>query len=90
MTFEQLRVFVAVAEREHMTQAARELHLAQSAVSASITKLEWEHETRLFDRVGRGIQLTREGRVFLQEARAILLRVEQARVTLNACKSAGG
>ncbi len=53
MTLEQLRVFVAVAERQHMTQAARSLNLSQSAASNAVALLEAQYETRLFDRVGR-------------------------------------
>jgi DNA-binding transcriptional LysR family regulator len=52
MTLEQLRIFVAVAERQHVTQAARALNLAQSAMSHAITALEARHDTKLFDRVG--------------------------------------
>ena len=40
MTLEQLRIFVAVAERQHVTQAARALNLAQSAASHAIAELE--------------------------------------------------
>jgi len=78
MTLEQLRIFVAVAGREHVTQAARELNLTQSATSAAIAALEARYEIRLFDRVGRGIQLTEAGRMFLAEARAVLARAEAA------------
>ncbi|HBF53144.1 MAG TPA: LysR family transcriptional regulator, partial [Afipia sp.] len=39
MTLEQLRIFVAVAEREHVTQGARDLNLTQSASSAAIAAL---------------------------------------------------
>ena len=42
MTLEQLRIFVAVAEQEHMTRAAEALHLTQSATSAAIAALEGE------------------------------------------------
>jgi len=59
MTLEQLRIFVAVAERQHITKAAQALNLAQSAVSASISALEERHGTRLFHRVGRGIDTGR-------------------------------
>lgn len=82
MTLEQLRIFVAVAEREHMTGAARALNLTQSAVSAAIGTLEARHAVRLFDRVGRGIALTDAGRMFLDEARAVLARAALAEVTL--------
>ncbi len=78
MTLEQLRVFVAVAEALHVTRAAESLHMTQSAASASIAALESRHDTRLFHRVGRGIELTAEGAQFLPEARAVLLRVAQA------------
>ena len=83
MTLEQLRVFVAVAERQHVTRAAESLHLAQSAASAAIAALEARHGTRLFNRVGRGIELTEVGTLFLVEARAVLSRVDMAERTLE-------
>ncbi len=82
MTLEQLRIFVAVAEREHVTQAARDLNLTQSAVSAAITALETRHATALFDRIGRRIALTQAGRLFLIEARAVLARATAAETVL--------
>lgn len=83
MTLEQLRIFVAVAEREHVTQAARALHLTQSAASSAIAALEARHGVRLFDRVGRGVVLTEAGRVFLDEARAVLARAASAEAVLD-------
>src|SRR5215475_3015360 len=83
MTVEQLRIFVAVAERQHVTQAARALNLAQSAVSHAIATLETRHNTNLFDRVGRRIELTEAGRVFLAEARAVLARADAAELALS-------
>ena len=83
MTLDQLRVFVAVAERQHMTQAARALNLAQSAVSQAIAALEARHDIRLFNRVGRRIELTEAGRAFLVEARAVLARAELAELALS-------
>jgi DNA-binding transcriptional LysR family regulator len=82
MTLEQLRVFVAVAERQHVTRAAEALNLTQSAVSAAIATLESRHETKLFNRVRRGIELTDAGKLFLTEAKAILTRVEAAELAL--------
>src|SRR5258708_30670433 len=78
MTLDQVRVFVAVAERQHVTRAAAVLNLAQSAVSAAIAALEARHGAKLFDRVGRGVELTEAGALLLVEARAILARVELA------------
>jgi DNA-binding transcriptional LysR family regulator len=83
MTLEQLRIFVAVAERQHVTQAARALNITQSAASHAITVLETRHDTKLFDRVGRRIELTEAGQVFLNEARAVLARAEAAELALG-------
>jgi DNA-binding transcriptional LysR family regulator len=82
MTLEQLRIFIAVAERQHVTRAAEALNLAQSAASAAIAALEARHGTRLFHRVGRGIELTEAGRIFLDEAKAVLARAQAAELTL--------
>ncbi|MBS7539124.1 LysR family transcriptional regulator [Ancylobacter lacus] len=82
MTLDQLRIFVAVAERQHVTRAARALNLAQSAASHAIAALEARHDTRLFERVGRRIELTEAGEAFLVEARAVLARAAQAEQVL--------
>jgi DNA-binding transcriptional LysR family regulator len=83
MTLEQLRIFIAVAEKQHVTQAARELNLTQSATSAAIAALETRYDVKLFDRIGRGIALTQTGRDFLGEARAVLARARAAAQVLN-------
>ncbi len=83
MTLEQLRIFVAVAEREHVTATARFLNLTQSAVSNAVATLEADYDTRLFDRVGRGIVLNEVGRTFLTEARAVLARADAAKAALQ-------
>ena len=83
MTLDQLRIFVAVAERQHVTQAARALNLAQSATSHAIAALEGRHGAKLFNRVGRRIELTDAGRALLTEARIILAQVERAELALS-------
>jgi DNA-binding transcriptional LysR family regulator len=83
MTLDQLRIFVAVAERGHVTRAASTLGLTQSAASAAIAALETRYGTKLFDRVGRGIELTEIGRLFLREARAVLDRAAVARSVIE-------
>ncbi|TPE49708.1 LysR family transcriptional regulator [Amaricoccus solimangrovi] len=82
MTLDQLRIFVAVAERQHMTRAAEALGLAQSAVSRAVAALETRHDVALFDRIGRRVELTEAGRVLLAEARAVLAQVERAELAL--------
>lgn len=83
MTLEQLRIFVAVAELEHMTRASQSLNLTQSATSAAIAALESRYATKLFNRIGRRIELTDAGRVFLVEARAVLARAAVAETVLS-------
>ena len=83
MTLEQIRIFLAVAERLHFTRAAESLHLTQSAVSAAIAALEGRNGTRLFDRVGRHVELTAEGTAFAVEAREVLRAAERAARTLD-------
>jgi DNA-binding transcriptional LysR family regulator len=83
MTLEQLRLFVAVAEREHVTRAAAAMNRTQSAVSAAIAQLERRSGVALFHRVGRRVQLTEEGRAFLNEARAVLAQAEAAERALS-------
>jgi DNA-binding transcriptional LysR family regulator len=83
MTLEQLRIFIAVAEKQHVTQAAGELNLTQSATSAAIAALEARYGVKLFDRIGRGIVLTQTGRDFLIEARAVVARAKAAAQVLS-------
>ncbi|MBA5638494.1 LysR family transcriptional regulator [Duganella sp. LX20W] len=82
MTLDQLRIFIAVAEREHLTQAANALALTPSAVSAAIRALEDRYGTPLFNRVGRRIELSEAGRIFLAEAQATLAMARNAELTL--------
>jgi DNA-binding transcriptional LysR family regulator len=83
MTLEQLRIFVAVAERLHVTRAAEALHLTQSAASAAIAALERRHGVTVFDRVGRRLALTEAGRALLPEARQLLQNAAHAESVLG-------
>ena len=57
----QLKYFLAVAESEHMTNTAKQLHIAQPALTQSIHRLEQELDVSLFERAGRGIRLSPAG-----------------------------
>ncbi|MGB6539039.1 MAG: LysR substrate-binding domain-containing protein [Xanthobacteraceae bacterium] len=83
MTLDQLRIFIAVAERGHMTRAAEALGMSQSAASAAVAALESAYQIKLFDRIGRGIELTDAGRIFLREAGAVIDRAIMARSVLQ-------
>ncbi|MTJ82656.1 MAG: LysR family transcriptional regulator [Telmatospirillum sp.] len=83
MTLEQLRIFIAVAERLHFTQAAQALGLTQSAVSAAIGALESRYAVDLFHRVGRHVELSAAGAAFLTEARDVLAAAAHAEATFD-------
>jgi len=78
MELRQLYYFVKVAKKEHVTQAAEELHVAQSAVSRQIHQLEEELGVKLFVQKGRNLQLTPVGQLFLRRADEILHDLERA------------
>ena len=78
LSLRQVRYFVAAAETGQVSQAAVDLNVSQSAVTAAIKGLETELETKLFDRHSNGVTLTYEGHQFLQHARNIVAAVNQA------------
>ncbi len=78
MELRHLRYFVAVAEELHFGRAAQRLFMAQPPLSQQVLQLEREIGTSLLERTNRRVQLTAAGQVFLQEARDILARVDQA------------
>ena len=74
----QLRYFVEVAEREHISEAAEHLHVAQSAISRQIANLEEELGTPLFERIGRNVKLTPIGKTFLEHTITALKAIDFA------------
>jgi DNA-binding transcriptional LysR family regulator len=77
MELRHLRYFVVVAEEQNVTRAAERLHLSQPPLSRQIRDLEDELGFELFRRTAKSLALTDAGKVFLGEARAVLLRADQ-------------
>lgn len=78
MELRHLRYFVGVAETENVSRAALKLHISQPALSRQVRDLEEEVGLTLLKRAGKSVRLTDAGRVFLDEARAVLERTEEA------------
>ena len=78
MELDQLRSFVAVAEVRSFTRAAGLAHLTQPAISRQIARLEGELGVRLFERYGRRVECTPDGKLLLPMAKAIVTRADDA------------
>ncbi|HAL10182.1 glutamate biosynthesis transcriptional regulator GltC [Mammaliicoccus vitulinus] len=79
MEIKQLIYFREVALREHISEAALELEIAQSAVSRQIANLEKELNTTLFLREGRNVKLTDSGELLLSQANRILNLIDETK-----------
>ena len=79
MELRHLRYFVSVAEQGSVSKAAQQVHVSQPALSRQIRDLEAELGVQLFDRVGRGIELTAEGEDLLRHCRDVLAQAESVR-----------
>lgn len=84
MQLRQLELFVAVAERGSFSRGAESALRTQSTVSQQIAALENEVGVRLFDRTGRGAELTAAGTLFLTQARRVLTELASLRATMEA------
>jgi DNA-binding transcriptional LysR family regulator len=78
MELRPLRYLVAVAEHGSISGAARNLHIAQSAISEQLANLEYEIGVPLFTKRSRKTVLTSAGELFLEEARQILSSASHA------------
>lgn len=82
MNLRQLEVFLAVANSGSFSRAAEEVLLTQSTVSQHVAALESELGVRLFDRTGRGAELTDGGQLFRRHARRVLAECDDLRQSL--------
>ena len=78
MELRQLRTFITLAEELHFGRAAAREHVAQSALSQQLQRLERELGVLLLERTTHQVRLSAAGAAFLLEARSILDRVDRA------------
>ncbi len=83
MELQQLQYFQMVAYYEHITNAAEQLNISQPALSSTISRLEDELGTQLFDRSGRSVSLNRNGQLFLEHVNMILRDLDNAKGELK-------
>lgn len=83
MELRQIKYFIEVAKREHVTEAAEALNVAQSAVSRQIFNLEAELGVELFIRKGRNIKLTTIGKEFLKHMEQAMNTIDRAVQIVN-------
>ena len=83
MEIRHLRSVVAIARHGSFTKAGEELHLAKSAVSQQLSRLESELGITLFTRSSRSVELTPEGALVLDYAQRVLSEVDGLRDELD-------
>ena len=84
MELRQLRYLDAVARHRSFTQAALELHVAQSALSQQVRRLERELGVELLRRTTRRVEVTEAGELVLARARRALAEADSVRADLDA------
>jgi DNA-binding transcriptional LysR family regulator len=85
-TLEQLRTFLAVASREHVTQAAKVLRLSQPAVTQQVQLLERALGVRLLERIGRRVRLTDAGVEVASACLLVMRSLEQVGAVARAAR----
>jgi DNA-binding transcriptional LysR family regulator len=88
-TLRQLQVFLSVARHDSVSRAAKELGLSQSAVSESLAELEHQFSIRLFERIGKRLQLSDIGRALRPSAEALYAQASELEARLLGQTSVG-
>lgn len=90
MTLNQLLYFQTVSKYENYHKAAEELYISQPSLSRSMSTLEEEFGVVLFEKQGRGIVLTKAGKMFLEYTERILSECEVAKMKMQEIASGYG
>lgn len=84
MDLRDLRYFETIAELQHLGRAAAKVHRTQPALTACIRRLQQNCGAQLFEKAGRGVQLTEAGRVLLKWAQRVRFDAEDAQREVSA------
>jgi DNA-binding transcriptional LysR family regulator len=87
MEHRQIELFLAIAERLNMSQAAEAMNITQPGLSKSMHRLQRELGTKLYDRRGRGIELTEAGRALERHGKVIEGQLVDAHAELTGIAS---
>lgn len=90
MNLDHLHYFETVARLQHYGRAAEELHVSQPALNYAVSQLESELGAPLFERVGRGVRLTRYGELFLRSVSESLYDLNTGVRTVQELAQGGG
>lgn len=85
MNIRKLSIFYETASCLNMSKVAKEMYISQPSISQSISEIETELNTKLFDRIGKKLFLTHEGEIFLNYTRRILNIYEEGVNTIRDC-----
>ena len=90
MNIRKLEIFYKTAKCLNMSQVAKEMYISQPSISQCISEIESEIDTKLFDRIGKKLYLTHEGKIFYEYTRRILNIYEEGINIVQSSKSNKG
>jgi DNA-binding transcriptional LysR family regulator len=82
-TLRQLEVFLATASQSNISRAAKQLFMTQSAASNALKGLEQHYDVKLFDRIGKRLQLNDQGKLIRPQAEALLTQARELELVLQ-------
>ena len=85
----QYKIFYEVAKAGNISKAAKELYISQPAISKSISNLENELQTHLFERTSRGVSLTEEGQLLFHHVSDAFHSLEAGEAELSRIRDMG-
>ena len=90
MNIRKLEIFYKTAKCLNMSQVAKDMYISQPSISQCISEIESEIDTKLFDRIGKKLYLTHEGKIFYEYTRRILNIYEEGINVVRSSKSNKG